>query len=114
MPRLIDFDPQWIDTADRKGLGLKLKCPAGHCDGWLWVLFANPLDGGPAWEGDCFALMFDFYEATRDEQRDGPVRDRPCGKARWNRTGDVFETLSLSPSVNAHQCGHFTVTNGCW
>ena len=114
MPRLIDFDPKWIDTKDRKGLGLKMKCEQKHCDGYLWILFANPLDGGPAYDKDCFDLMYDFYEFTKDPQIEGPVHDRPCGKVRWTRTGEIFDTLSLLPSVNAHQCGHFTITNGGW
>lgn len=114
MPRLTDFNPHWIDAPGRKGIGVSLDCPARHCNGRLWVLFANPLDGGPAYADDCFSLMFEFYEATQDPQKEGPILDRPCGKVRWQRKGETFETLSLTPSVDAHQCGHFTVTNGGW
>jgi len=111
MPRLVDFDPQWIDAPGRKGLGLTMKCTTGHCTGRLWVLFANPLDGEEPVADDCFSFMYDRLDP---EQQEGPVYDRPCGKTRWQRTNDTFEILSLTPSVNAHQCGHFTITNGGW
>lgn len=114
MPRLTDFDPQWIEWEGRKGIGLTMKCAAGHCTGRMWCLFANPLDGGPAYDKDCIVLMFAHYEKIGDEQRQGPVMDRGCGQTRWARTGETFESLSLSPSLNMHDCGHFTITNGGW
>ena len=114
MARLIDFDPKWIDAGDRKGIGVSFRCATGHCTGRMWALFANPLDGGPAWDGDCIQLMFDHYEATGDAQREGPIMDRGCGRTRWQRTGETFDTLSLTPSLAMHQCGHFYLTNGGW
>jgi hypothetical protein len=109
MPRLVDFAPEWIDIGDRHGLGLMMDCGARHCDGRNAVLFANPLDGGPPFEGDTGALM-DALDWDFDERR----FNRGCGPVRWNRCGDTFDTLSLTPSVNAHECGHFTITNGGW
>src|ERR1043166_153565 len=114
MPRLTEFDPRWIDTPDRKGVGFTMSCPARHCTGRIWCLFENPLDGGPPIAGDCITLMFDHYERTNDEQREGPILDRGCGRTRWRRTGDTFECLSTSPSLNMHECGNFTITNGGW
>ncbi len=107
--RLADFDPQWIDHGDRKGIGVSFRCLTGHCTGRLWIMFANPLDGGPAYEGNCFALMLQKQETGEPGITAG---SRPCGPCRWKRIGDTFETLTMTPSVDAHQCGHKTLTNG--
>ncbi len=116
MPRLSDFDPAWIDdpATGRTGIGVSFRCVMGHCSGRMWCLFSNPLDGGNAHEGDCFSLMFEHYERTNDGQRQGPIHDRGCGQVRWQRSGETFETLSLTPSVDAHQCGHFVLKEGGW
>lgn len=54
----------------RTGIGIILmRCPCG-CDEPLFVPFKNPLDGGPS-----------------------------CEPRGWERTGDTFETLTLSPSI---------------
>lgn len=55
---------------ERNGVGITLNCPCG-CENRLYVPFANPLDGGPALD-----------------PRHG-----------WQRTGETFETLTLTPSV---------------
>ncbi len=79
--RLADLDPRWWGKGDRHGLGLIFQCPVhpgGACH--QGVPFTNPLDGGPRYEYD---------------------RPRGDGKAwaYWNRAGDRFEVLSLSPSI---------------
>jgi Family of unknown function (DUF6527) len=56
---------------ERIGVGLSFDCPCG-CGTRPAVMFANPLDGGPPLQG--------------------------CGPT-WQRTGDAFETLTLSPSL---------------
>lgn len=125
MPKLTDFAPQWIDHAGRRGLGLFMTSPVNPK--WrLCVLFANPLDGGPAWLGesrDLLAVMFPVQtEPGKPDAKgrwDGDVDAEgrwlmACGSFRWQRTGDTFESLSLSPSVDAHNMGHFTITNGQW
>ena len=60
---------------------------------YLGVWFANPIDGGP------------------------PAPPDIMPKPRWQRTGDTFETISLSPSIDASSadCGghwHGWITNG--
>ncbi len=118
MIKLISLNPRWIDFKDRKGLGITMDCMAGHCAGRLWILFDNPLDGGPAYEDNCVQLMMDIFETEDPEQYDGAIKDRPCGKVRWVRSGETFETLTLKgrpgrpPSIDAHECGHLTLTNG--
>lgn len=80
----------------REGVGVIFKCPCGnHDEGHeCYVPFANPLDGGPAHD-------------TKGWN----------GSGGWQRTGDTFETLTLTPSIFRRTehggCGwHGFVTNG--
>lgn len=54
----------------RHGVGVMLDCPCGAVDSPLYVPFANPLDGGPQY-----------------------------GPQGWQRTGESFDTLTLTPSI---------------
>ena len=98
--KLIDLNPKWYGSGGkghtdkdgntlprREGLGITFNCPCG-CSDQLAVSFTNPLDGQPP--------------------RDGHT---------WQRTGDTFETLTLSPSLLRSKdkggCGwHGWVRNG--
>lgn len=100
--RLLDLHPEWmsaggegISNADgspaalRKDVGVLLDCPCGKCDEdhQLYVPFENPIDGSLS-------------------------RERG-----WARTGDTFETLTLTPSILRNTayggCGwHGFITNG--
>ena len=95
--RLVDLRPRWINHGDRKGVGIRFDNPLGT-GGWVRVLFENPLDGGPALPND-------------DE-----IPSNNSGN-RWRRSGDTFETLSLSPSIDETNGGanpgwHGHITNG--
>ena len=106
--KLIDLDPRWCSDGDiviggvvkhfegRRGMAVSFECP--HCVARfqqtgdrrvqrLAVWFQNPVDGGP------------------------PTDD---AKHLWQRTGDTFETLTLSPSIDASSDGHWHgfITNG--
>jgi hypothetical protein len=101
--KLADLSPNWCVDADiviggvnqhfegRTGMGMTFACP--HCAAlnpgvverggpvqFLGVWFANPADGKPPTDG-----------ATH----------------LWERSGDSFETLTLSPSVDASESGHW-------
>lgn len=106
--RLIDLHPQFVGAGgegitnadgspapERTGVGILCDCPCGNTQEdhqQLYVPFANPLDGGP------------------------PIQ---TGKNNgWQRTGETFETLTLTPSiqrnlVNGYGCTwHGFITNG--
>lgn len=86
--KLVDLDPRWIGEngtpyqrpdgvwlADRRIVGITFQCPihpGGGC--YQGVFFANPADGGPP---------------TETPQ-----------KCLWRRTGDTFDTLTLTPSIH--------------
>ena len=87
--RLIDLEPSWLTTSDQPGriLGVMFICP--HCiNTHVGGFFANPPDGGPP----------------------APPEHEP--KPRWHRTGDTFETLTLTPSIDAKGHWHGFVTEG--
>lgn len=73
--KLVDLDARFIDSGDRRGVGVLLHCPCGRPPGefdehLLYVPFDNPLDGLP----------------------------RPEARG-WQRIGETIETLTLNPSV---------------
>lgn len=96
--KLTDLDPRWACDADiviggtkrhfegRTGMAVSFDCP--HCRNTrLAVWFANPIDGLP------------------------PTDD---AEHLWRRTGETFEALTLTPSVDASKHGHWHgfITNG--
>ncbi len=83
--RLDDLNPGWvgaggkgISNADgtpatkRTGIGIGFDCPC--CGERNYISFTNPIDGGPAIINP--------------------------GEPAWQRTGDTFEALTLSPSIH--------------
>lgn len=98
MAKLTDLNPSWLDAggegisrADtgepvphQRGVGVMCDCPCG-CEKELFVPFKVALDGTP----------------HRTDKG-------------WDRTGDTFETLTLTPSIRRiGGCGwHGFITNG--
>ena len=75
---LTDLDPRWLSSGpSRRGMGVSFRCP--HCTTRLAVWFENPLDGGPS--------------IDRMTHR-GPL---------WKRSGDSFDTITLTPSIDARE-----------
>lgn len=82
------FNADMTPATPRDGVGVLFDCPCGHCGIPVYVPFANPLDGSAQYD------------------RQG-----------WQRTGDTFDTLTLTPSILRNPdkggCGwHGYVTNG--
>lgn len=93
--RLIELNPRWFVDADiviggvarhfdnRHGMGFSFDCPC--CRGTdretrLGVWFANPIDG---------------LAPTDDASH------------LWQRHGETFDALTLSPSIDASKHGHW-------
>ena len=87
--KLTGLNPSWVGSGGpgvtlngkpvlrREGVGLMCDCPCGCGTAdegrALYVAFANPLDGGPP--------------------------EISPGEPTWQRVGDTFETLTLTPSI---------------
>lgn len=115
--KLVDLAPAWINAEGRSGIGISFRCMTGHCSGRLWILFANPLDGGPpvACSPLAAARLAALHADDAGEAWAAAIHDdRDSGTTRWTRTGETFVSLSMTPSVNGHECGHFTLTGGEW
>jgi hypothetical protein len=99
---LMTLQPRWVvDKDGRHGMGMGFNCP--HCVKEnaekiqrLHIWFINPIDGK-----EIFPLV--------------PVPDEP-GEARaialshncrWTRTGELFEAMTIHPSIDASKIGHW-------
>lgn len=90
--KLADLNPEWDDREweGRSGVGLWFDCPT--CPAGvrirLHIWFANPVDGG--------------------------APKAPDPQHGWVRSGTSLDALSITPSVDCSQCGHWHgfITNG--
>ncbi len=109
--KLTDLDPKWFDVGGNNSNkdGLSFLCPCPKCQIGspvrLAVQFANPI-------GDYPAIEMTAKERNR-HVLELKTFDVPPG-TMWRREGETFETISLSPSVDASQAGHWhgNITNG--
>lgn len=98
--KLTDLDPQWLSHGGegvlkngkpvplRERIGITLNCPCG-CAHRLDVMFRNPVDG----QGSVY----------------------PPQWPSWERKGETFEELTLTPSIQREipaRCWHGYITNG--
>lgn len=93
--KLTELKPKWmmqitednrLDCKSRHGMGIVFDCPV-HRNHRLGIFFKNPIDGLPAAEGQLL----------------------------WQRTGESFDKLTVSPSVDASQfigCWHGHIVKG--
>lgn len=104
--KLVDLNPKWVGaggegvfrkdpatgvlwpTPERHGIGVSFDCPCGKACLRAFVAFSNPLDGGGAHISP--------------------------GQPTWERKGEAFETLTLTPSIQRlDNCRwHGFITNG--
>jgi hypothetical protein len=73
--RLIDCNPRWVDNVSDVTCYLNFLCPEGHEDCSHTIPFTPALDG----------------------------TSQTSVMAQWERRGDTFETLTLTPSIARHQ-----------
>ena len=92
--KLTELNPHWyILEKDGPVIGLTLDCP--HCK--------------------ATRLAVPFHHSDRAAMEDAYIlAHAPSTGHIWTVTGDSFENLSLSPSVDASNCGHWHgfITNG--
>lgn len=99
--RLTDLSPRWVGYGDNDKAALIFKCP--HCqDIWLTCTF-QPIKMS-------HQLKIFQPEGTASHGQVVPSKQNFA----WGRRGDDFETLSVTPSVDASASGHWHgfITNG--
>jgi hypothetical protein len=89
--KLIDLDPGWFcDKDGRNGQGISFLCP--HCKKiYIGIAFKNPIDGGTP------------IPLRQYKNKKGKL----VWTYNWERQGDTFENLTLIPSIDASEYGHW-------
>lgn len=98
--KLTDLNPQWIEIGGRRvGIAFDCPCCVGSKDpgGPLATFFRNPVDGGPPHPILTFAQRYEL----------DMLRDHHIGGTHWQRTGETFDTLTLSPSIDCSAWNHW-------
>jgi len=103
--KLAELEPRWcaeLNAPEGTKQGVGFLCP--HCRQIRLAIFFDPPIDGPTPE----------IKSVLRSQGEGHLADHHLGRILWKRTGDTFETLSLSPSVDASAFGHWHgfITNG--
>jgi hypothetical protein len=108
--RLTGLDPRFFARDGRTGEGMAFLCP--HCKkDILIVTFANPIDGGEPFPLNKFDLLFGVLKHIYKQEELGLVVPPGC---HWTRKGESFESMTISPSVDASKSGnwHGFITDG--
>jgi hypothetical protein len=118
--RLIDLEPSWLESEGRK-VAIIFLCP--HCVGtgrrqWLTCFFVAT--GSLPRDADGFRgdrkLFKEFLKAKGEGDPEfgawSVVSCRP--EMAWNRTSDSFEDMTITPSIDASDSGHWhgSISNG--
>ena len=100
--RLIDLNPRWFGLPPAIRQGITFDCP--HCRTTrLAVPFVNPIDGSAPISLEP-KILWPLLQ-PRPDAAPGQVTVPPG--FHWTRTGDTFDVLTLSPSVDASKSGHW-------
>lgn len=99
--KLADLEPRWKEHDGNPRAGLIFKCP---CCQKMWLTAkAVPI------------ATRDQFKMYEDESKASGGQVVTCrSDAVWSFSGDDFETLSATPSVDASSSGHWHgfITNG--
>lgn len=105
--RLVDLEPRWVaefSAPDDTKQGVSFLCP--HCRARrLAIFFDLPICGAPP---------ANLKQVHRDVHENDYLADHHIGRVLWHREGDSFETLTLTPSIDASAwgCWHGFITKG--
>lgn len=100
--RLIDLKPCWVaglNAPDGAKQGVSFECPCCNGSTRLAIFFTPTICGNPP---------VDVGGIARNEWcKADHLSDHHIGSILWQRTGDTFETLTLSPSVDCSAWKHW-------
>lgn len=116
--RLLSLRPVWLEREGEQ-VGVMFRCP--HCQKvWLTCFWKGmPIWGNETtperglWEGQMGYIRLALDKLKEQDFPENNVV--PCeAMLAWNKTGDTFDTLSCSPSLNAEASGHWhgSIVNG--
>lgn len=93
--KLTDLDPKWIEREGRR-IGMIFRCP--HCQKCYLSCIWEPMP--------IFPDQYDTFLAMLGED-EGPQTVPSKPSAPWTRVGDDFVVLSVTPSIDASDSGHW-------
>lgn len=103
--RLTELDPRWLETEGRK-VGITFICPCCRSPETRLTAFFEPTP---------FRRQVELMLPISGKER-GDRIDWIPSKAdfAWARTGETFDSLSITPSIDASKARHWHghVTNG--
>ncbi len=90
--KLIELEPRWFTFNNIDRLGLTFLCP--HCKQQR--------------------LGVAFHHLGHENMEDTIIKARQPNGFIWNLTGDLFENISITPSIDASHANHWHgyITNG--
>lgn len=91
--RLTELEPRWFTQANNPDIvGITFNCPCCNGKTRLGILFIEEIDRDK--------LPNDTHWSIKG--------------IKWHREGETFETISLTPSIDASKWGHWHghITNG--
>lgn len=104
--RLTELEPRWFDVpgVGTNKDGMTFLCPCANCQSSketqrrLGIQFANPVGGG-------VGVLMSLEDKLR-HVHELRTFDVPMGFL-WQRTGETFEDMTLTPSIDASASGHW-------
>jgi hypothetical protein len=99
--KLTELAPRWVGVfgapSDAKQ-GVSFQCPCCAGATRLAIFFDVPICSCPA---------ADINLVHRQQSDELHLNDEHVGRTLWHREGDSFETLTLTPSIDASHFGHW-------
>jgi hypothetical protein len=97
--RLVDLAPHWVGLCPGHAIGITFLCP--HCrQTRIGVAFDVPIGG---------EHLENIIGRSVAAQLTSEFQNK-----KWHREGDTFDTLTLTPSIDTSEHGHWHghITNG--
>lgn len=121
--KLSELEPRWLEYCGRR-VAIMFRCP--HCRIVWLTCFFEPVGSLPNLDDSIEVLRSSrgarrlFYDALlamgHADPLDGAYHDVVSCKSdcAWQRTGDDFASMSVTPSIDASAAGHWHgfITNG--
>jgi hypothetical protein len=101
--KLVDLDPRWL-AKDGQRVGIVFRSPT-NSDWYQSCLF----------EKTAMRAQWALFDAAFPEREHGAELVQACEReCAWTATGDTFDTLTITPSIDGSRGGlwHGFITNG--
>jgi Family of unknown function (DUF6527) len=107
--KLTELDPHWVGLCRGHAIGVTFLCPCCRKTR-IGIAFDEPI-GGHHLEN---LIGRDVAVFLTREFREGTGRFQDSTLKKWHRIGETFQDLTLTPSIDTSEHGHWhgSITNG--